>query len=216
MDEKYIQHLVDTITKKDHLKLVKEESYHYYKTHTAEECFHAAMAFYQSEHFQIQEIGVFLCGYIGTERDDATAFLKTVVSQHNSWKVQEILAMAFDLLCGSKGYENSLPEIVEWLNSDCANVRRAASEGLRVWTSRPYFKDFPEAAIKLLAAHRTDESEYVRKSIGNALRDISKKFPALIEKELDAWDTSSKQVMQVYKLAGKFLYANWPKNAKDE
>ena len=65
--------------------------------------------------------------------------------------------------------EAALPLIKEWLNSDCANVRRAVSEGLRVWTSRPYFKDNPQIAIQLLASHREDKSEYVRKSVGNAL-----------------------------------------------
>lgn len=207
MDEKYMHYLIDTITEKDNLKLVKAEANDYYKIHTVDECFDAAMKLYQSEHFQIQEIGVLLCGYIGVKREDATTFLKNIVSRHDSWKVQEVLAMAFDTYCKSKGYENALSEIEEWLYSDCANIRRAVSEGLRIWTSRPYFKDHPEIAIKLLTTHRNDVSEYVRKSVGNALRDISKKFPVLIKEELDTWDTSSKQVMQVFILAGKFVYA---------
>ena len=57
--------------------------------------------------------------------------------------MQEVLAMAFDNHCKIIGYETALPLIEEWLNSDCANVRRAVSEGLRIWTSRPYFKDNP-------------------------------------------------------------------------
>lgn len=89
---------------------------------------------------------------------------------------------------------------------DCANVRRAVSEGLRVWTSRPYFKDNPRTAIQLLSAYREDTSEYVRKSVGNALKDISKKYPELISKELNLWDLSSKEVKQVHKLASKFVY----------
>ena len=134
------------------------------------------------------------------------SFLKETVSQHDSWKVQEILAMAFDNHCKMIGYEAALPLIENWLNSDCANVRRAASEGLRVWTSRPYFKDHPRIAIQLLSAHREDKSEYVRKSAGNALRDISKKYPNLISEELHSWDLSSKEIKQVYKLASRFLY----------
>ncbi len=58
-------------------------------------------------------------------------FLIDTVSQHDSWKVQEILAMAFDNHCKIIEYEVALPLIKEWLNSDCANVRRADSEGLR-------------------------------------------------------------------------------------
>lgn len=92
-----------------------------------------------------------------------------------------------------------------WLNSDCANVRRAVSEGLRIWTSRPYFKDNPQIAIQLLSNLKEDKSEYVRKSAGNALRDISKKYPQMILEELNSWDLSSKEIKQVHKLASKFL-----------
>ncbi len=201
----YIKYLEELIPKKDSLKIVKTEAEKFYKTHSLDECFHMGHELYQSDNFQIQEVGVFLFGYVAHENADALSFLKTTVSQHDSWKVQEILAMAFDNHCKIIGYETALPVIQEWLNSDRANVRRAASEGLRVWTSRPYFKDNPQVAIKLLAAHKSDESEYVRKSIGNAIRDISKKHSELVSKELSTWELSSKEIIQVYKLAGKFI-----------
>ena len=60
-------------------------------------------------------------------------------------------------------------------------------------------------AIERLAGLREDSSEYVRKSVGNALRDISKKFPELIEAELNRWKLDSKEINQVYKLAIKFI-----------
>lgn len=60
-------------------------------------------------------------------------------------------------------------------------------------------------AIELLSALKADESDYVRKSIGNALRDISKKYPILIDKELSSWNLSDKKTMQVYKLAYRFI-----------
>lgn len=41
--------------------------------------------------------------------------------------------MAFDNHCKIIGYETALPLIEEWLNSDCANVRRAVSEELKSW-----------------------------------------------------------------------------------
>ena len=119
--------------------------------------------------------------------------------------MQEILAMAFDNHCKIIGYETALLLINEWLGSDCANVRRAVSEGLRIWTNRPYFKDRPQAAIDLLSTLKDDESEYVRKSAGNALRDISKKHPELILAELDTWNLSSIKIKQVHKLASKFI-----------
>ena len=57
----------------------------------------------------------------------------------------------------------------------------------------------------MLSEQKNDMSEYVRKSIGNAIRDISKKYPKLVKKELDTWDRNSREVLQVYKLASKFI-----------
>jgi len=105
----------------------------------------------------------------------------------------------------SIGYEQSLETIDEWLNSKNKNHRRAVTEGLRIWTNRPFFKDNPEEAIRILSEHKTDESEYVRKSVGNALRDISKKYPELIKNELNRWKLDTKEINKVYKLASKFI-----------
>lgn len=201
----YIQYLSELIPERDSLKIVKTEAKKYYKEHMSQECYEIYPVLYASDNFQIQEVGVFLAGYVADEYPDALTFLHDTVSQHTSWKVQEILAMAFDNYCAKIGYENALPVIRAWFADDCANIRRAASEGLRVWTSRPYFREHPEVAIKLLASHKDDESEYVRKSAGNCLRDISKKFPELILQEISTWDLSSKHVNQVYKLASKFV-----------
>ena len=60
-------------------------------------------------------------------------------------------------------------------------------------------------AIQRLAALKEDSSEYVRKSVGNALRDISKKFPDFIRKEVEAWSLDSKEIKQVYHLASEFI-----------
>ena len=206
MENSYQQHLIDILTDKDNLNLVKKEATEFYKSHTVNECYDMATELYKSTFFQLQEIGVLLCGYIGPERPIALKFLKETVSLNPSWKVQEVFAMAFDLYCKNTGYEKALPVIRNWLQDKNEDVRRAVSEGLRIWTGRPYFKENPQVAIALLAMHRDDESEYFRKSVGNALRDISKKYPELIKKELGSWDTSSKEVMQVYKLAGKFIF----------
>lgn len=203
--QEYIEYLQQLIPEKDSLKIVKTEARQYFKAHTPEECHRIYPFLYQSDNFQIQEVGVFLAGYVADIYPDALAFLRNTVSRHESWKVQETLAMSFDNYCAKIGYENALPVIKDWFVDERTNVRRAASEGLRVWTSRPYFKAHPEAAIELLASHRADESEYVRKSAGNALRDISKKFPELVAQELGTWDLTSKKVAQVHKLAGRYL-----------
>ena len=159
---------------------------------------------FKSNVYQVRMYSVFLFGYL-SEQDDILAFMRDEVSKDDNWRVQEVLAKAFDEFCKQTGYEKSLPVIDEWLQNSNPNVRRAVTEGLRIWTSRPYFKDNPDEAIKRIATLKEDSSEYVRKSVGNALRDISKKFPELIKEELGSWDVKSKEVQQVYKLASKFI-----------
>ncbi|WP_320952165.1 HEAT repeat domain-containing protein [Hungatella effluvii] len=202
---KFEEYLEKTIPEKDSLKLVKKEAEKYYKEHSLEDCFSMGLELYQSNNFQIQEVGVLLIGYSASENKSALSFLEDTVSKHENWKVQEILAMAFDNYCKIIGYEVALPSIKKWLNSDCANVRRAVCEGLRIWTNHPYFMQNPQTAIQLLSSLKEDKSEYVRKSVGNALRDISKKYPQIVLEELNSWDLLSKEIKQVYKLASKFL-----------
>ena len=204
MDD-YISYLNKVIPEKDSLKIVKSEAEKSQSSHSSSECHTMGITLYQSDNFQIQEIGIFLLGYAAHEIPESLDFLRNTVSKHQNWKVQEILAMAFDNHCKSIGYENAVPLITDWLSDANPNVRRAASEGLRVWTSRPYFKDHPSVAIRLLSDRKTDSSEYVRKSIGNALKDISKKHPELVFDEIHKWDVSSKEIKQVYNLAAKFL-----------
>lgn len=148
--------------------------------------------------------GVFLFGYLSNDSDILT-FMRDEVSKDDNWRVQEVLAKAFDEYCRNTGYESAMPVIDEWLSSSNPNTRRAVTEGLRIWTSRPYFKENPKEAIKRIALLKEDASEYVRKSVGNALRDISRKFPELVKEELESWILESKEIKQVYKLASKFL-----------
>ena len=159
---------------------------------------------YNSNTYQVRMYGVFLFGYL-SEQNDILTFMRDEASKDDNWRVQEVLAKAFDEFCHKTGYEKALPIIDEWLENNNPNTRRAVTEGLRIWTSRPYFKDNPNEAIRRIAALKEDTSEYVRKSVGNALRDISKKFPELIRAELNNWKLDSKEINQVYKLASKFI-----------
>ena len=159
---------------------------------------------FKSNVYQVRMYSVFLFGYL-SEQDDILAFMRDEVSKDDNWRVQEVLAKSFDEFCKQTGYEKSLPIIDDWLQNNHPNVRRAVTEGLRIWTSRPYFKENPYEAVRDIAALKEDSSEYVRKSVDNALRDISKKIPALIKEELDGWDVNSKEIQQVYKLASKFI-----------
>ena len=175
-----------------------------YKAKGAERCKELAYIAYGSNVYQVRMYAVFLFGHL-SDSEEILAFMRDEVSKDENWRVQEVLAKAFDEFCKKIGYEQALLTIDEWLKSGNANAKRAVSEGLRIWTNRPYFKDNPDEAIRRLASLKEDESEYLRKSVGNALKDISKKFPNLVKAELDSWDLSSKESLQTYKIASKFI-----------
>ncbi|WP_370937678.1 DNA alkylation repair protein [Amycolatopsis sp. cg13] len=117
----------------------------------------------------------------------AMEFLLGTVPEDGDWRVQESLAKGFDWFCAVRGWEKSLPVIEQWLGHEYHNVRRAAAEGPRVWTKRPYFIDHPDHALELLGRLRADSSDYVRKSVGNSLSDISKTHPDLTLAALSEW-----------------------------
>ena len=175
-----------------------------YKSNDNEYIKKLAFLAYKSDIYQVRMYGAFLFGYL-SEQNDVLAFMRDEVSKDDNWRVQEVLAKAFDEFCKKIGYEKALPTIDEWLKNNNPNTRRAVTEGLRIWTSRPYFKENPSEAIERIASLKEDASEYVRKSVGNALRDISKKFPELIKAELNNWNLESKEVEQVYKLASRLV-----------
>ena len=152
----------------------------------------------ESKTVQVRMYGTFLLGYLAAHDEHALRILKDIVSRDEDWRVQEILAKSFDRYCRDRGYEEALPIINEWLSSDEPNVRRAVTEGLRIWTGR-------EEAVRRLSALREDASDYVRKSVGNALRDISKRHSDLIAAELASWELDSKEARQVHKLASRLL-----------
>ena len=122
---------------------------------------------FKSNVYQVRMYSVFLFGHLSSY-EEFLIFMRDEVSKDDNWRVQEVLAKAFDEFCKQTGYEKSLPVIDEWLQNSNPNVRRAVTEGLRIWTSRPYFKDNTDEAIKRIATLKEDSSEYVRKSVGNA------------------------------------------------
>lgn len=176
-----------------------------FSTYSKEQCFELALELSKHEAYQARMLATTILGRLAKTNKEALCFLKEQVSTDENWRVQEMLAKAFDEVCKHRGYEASLPLIEEWINDDNPNVVRAVTEGLRFWTSRPFFKENPSVAINLISKHKAHESEYLRKSIGNALRDISKKHAELIRREVRQWDLSNPQISFTYKLAAKLL-----------
>jgi len=179
------------------LKLTAEE--------TVPQCLRSAKQLYSSDKHQVRMVAVFILGYIASRSEEAFKILRKRVSEDPSWQVQEILAQAFNEYCKDIGYEKALPVIKDWFGDNNPNVRRAVSEGLRIWNQRDYFREHPEIAVQLLSKLKDDDSEYVRKSVGNALRDISRKEKDLVGSELAKWDKSNPKIVFTLALASKFL-----------
>ena len=177
-----------------------------FSAYSKEQCFEFALTLFEHEAYQARMLATTILGRLATTNNNALRFRKEQVSTDENWRVQEMLAKAFDEVCNHRGYEMSLPLIEEWLEeNNNPNVIRAVTEGLRIWTSRPFFKENPSVAIALISKHKAHESAYLRKSVGNALKDISKKHCELIRSEVQQWDLSNPQVMFTYKLATKLL-----------
>lgn len=174
-------------------------------TYSKEQCFEFALELLKHEAYQARMLATTILGRLATEDNNALCFLKEQVSTDENWRVQEMVAKAFDEVCKHRGYETSLALIEEWINDDNPNLIRAVTEGLRIWTSRPFFKENPSVAIALISRQKAHESEYLRKSVGNTLKDISKKHRELIRAEVQQWDLSNLRVLFTYKLATKLL-----------
>jgi 3-methyladenine DNA glycosylase AlkC len=198
------QEIKERLLKTEHgFKPMEIEAKKLFDSNRKEENMKTAIGLLEDEHYQIRSVGVFLLGYLSPTNVSALQILRSKVSYDQSWQVQEILAKAFDQYCRDNGYEKSIPVISDWLGDQNPNVCRAVTEGLRIWTGRPYFNSNPEMAIRLISQHKAHDNEYLRKSVGNSLRDISKKHSELIKKELSTWDLSNKKILFTYKLVVK-------------
>jgi hypothetical protein len=148
-----------------------------------------------------RQLAVYVLGLTCGRRPENLALLREQAATDQSWEVQEAIAQAFDAYCAAIGYEAALPAIDAWLADDHSTVRRAVSEGLRPWTSkkRRYFAEHPAEAIRRLAALRADPSDYTRHSAGNALRDVRRDWPALVDAETATWNLADPREQFTYR-----------------
>jgi len=203
---KTIQSIIQRVQKTQHgFTDIQKAAEEVFADHSSAETRQLAKELFGSEVHQARMLATFLFGKLAAKSKASLTFLRQRVSLDEDWRVQEILAQAFNQYCKDIGYEKALPVIKDWLADANPNIRRAVTEGLRIWTTRNYFREHPDVAIQLLSQLKDDESEYVRKSVGNALRDISRRHKELVRVELQKWDISNERVQQIYKLAGRFL-----------
>ena len=136
--------LIQRVEKTEHgfLSILKEAE-NIKDSNDVKDCVIISKKLFLSKIPQARMLSTFILGFIAFESKEALNFLRDSVSKDKDWRVQEILAKSFDRFCFDTGYENAMSIIEDWLSDQSPNVRRAVTEGLRIWTGREYFKDHP-------------------------------------------------------------------------
>jgi 3-methyladenine DNA glycosylase AlkC len=87
--------------------------------------------------------------------------------------------------------DRSLETVMTWTTDPNEHVRRLASEGTRAflpWAIRVRsVLEHPEKVAPILTALRSDESEYVRRSVANHLNDLGRQSPELATSLAGSW-----------------------------
>lgn len=104
-------------------------------------------------------------------------------ADHDEWSIRE--STLFSLQSGLKtNPEVTLVILSKWVKSKNNKIRRIVAECLRPNRQVPWLRDpgKNDIVLKILTDLRKDPSIYVRKSVGNNIKDLSKYMP---EKMLD-------------------------------
>jgi len=105
-----------------------------------------------------------------------------------TWELRETSIYPF--IEGIKHYPEILfPKLEAWAKSSNPNIRRVVAESLRpraeiIWLRNP---DKNDHVLEILSLMRQDPAEYVRKSVGNNLKDLTKYMPEKILSLAESW-----------------------------
>lgn len=102
-----------------------------------------------------------------------------------------------------------MKQMLLWAGHPDANVRRFASEGCRPrlpWglQLRAFVQD-PSPILPILEKLRDDPSDYVLKSVGNNLNDISRDHPVIVRELIAAWKGKSSRTDRMLRQAARTL-----------
>jgi len=114
-------------------------------------------------------------------------------ADHEDWALRE--TTGYTILYGIKKDPNSVfPFLMKWIKSDNENLRRIVSESLRPMAEVKWLRDPKknDKILEILTILNKDPSIYVRKSVGNNIKDLSKYMPEKILDLMEQWTESAK------------------------
>ncbi|MFK7787647.1 MAG: DNA alkylation repair protein [Crocinitomicaceae bacterium] len=136
------------------------------------------------------------CWAESIQHDEVSALIETMkpYAADKHFGVREVVIFASkERMIGE--LDTAIGMLSKWTESTDENIRRFAVEALRpvgVWTKKiPAFQEDPERGIPLLEPLRSDDSKYVRDSVGNWLNDASKSQPDWVQSTCERWEKES-------------------------
>ncbi|MCP4760561.1 MAG: hypothetical protein GY870_02195, partial [archaeon] len=124
-------------------------------------------------------------------------------ADHKLWEIREM--SGYIIRKGLKKFPDTiLYSLKTWIISENDNIRRISIESLRPLSDIKWLRDPKknDPILDILSSLRADPSVYVRKSVGNNLKDLSKYMPIKILELIEKWIHEA-QINVVYNLASK-------------
>jgi len=138
------------------------------------------------QHFALHILAEFIF-YKPGKFDDMVPLVENYAC-HEDWSVRETTADS--IISGlQKIPEETLKLLLKWTKNEDENLRRIASESLRPHSAIKWLRDSTknDQILEILTVLREDKSIYVRKSVGNNLKDLTKYMPEKILKLVESW-----------------------------
>ncbi len=139
----------------------------------------------------MKNYAIALMGELATfsEENFQKAMLQTKIwAEHPHWEIREMSGQV--IRKGLKVFPiKSLAILKEWSTSESDNLRRLSIESLRPLADIKWLRDPKknDCILEILALNKADSSIYVRKSVGNNLKDLTKYMPEKILTLVREW-----------------------------
>ncbi len=138
------------------------------------------------QHFVLHLIAEYISSY--PEKFDDLLPLIINYACYSDWAIRETTTDS--IISGLKRIpEKTIELLSDWTKSNNENLRRIVSESLRPHSSIKWLRDPAknDRILEILTILRKDPSIYVRKSVGNNLKDLSKYMPETILDLVETW-----------------------------